>query len=99
MKLILYTNYYKVGTISQHSIEISATYYSINKSELYIYRKNKGFYRLDINKIHLISIPTGGYFNYIELNSGKPCGILPAETTKDELLKLLRLGGGEYENN
>lgn len=90
MKLTLYTNFAIEGSINRHTVELQATYFSINKNELYIYRQNKGFYRLDVNKIYQISIPSRGYFNYITINDGKVVDVLPRETTKKEILNLLR---------
>jgi len=90
MKLIIYTNYGIRGSINRHAIEVEATYFSVDKNELYIYKQNKGFYRLDINKIYQISTPSRGYYNYITLNEGKIIDVLSEETTKKELLELLK---------
>lgn len=90
MKLIIYTNYGIKGSINRHTVELEVTYFSVDKNELYIYRQNKGFYRLDINKIYQFSIPSRGYYNYITLNEGKIIDVLSKETTKKELLNLLK---------
>ena len=90
MKLIIYTNYGIQGSIKRHTVEVEATYFSVNKNELYIYKQNKGFYRLDINKIYQFSILSRGYYNYITLSEGEFVDILSVETTKKELLELLK---------
>lgn len=90
MKLILYANFGIEGSINRHKVELQVTYFSLDKNELYIYKQNKGFYRLDTNKIYRISIPVRGYYNYITLNDGKFIDILSEKTTKKELLELLK---------
>lgn len=90
MKLILYTNFGIEGSINRHTVELQVTYFSVDKNELYIYKQNKGFYRLDINKIYRISIPARGFFNYITLNDGKFVDVLAKETAKKEILELLK---------
>ena len=91
MKLNLYTNFAIEGSCRRHILEISVTYYRVNidKKELYVYIKNKGYHTFDTSKIYDMSTKANGYNNHITFNEGRFCNILPQKTTKNDLLKLL----------
>ena len=91
MRLKLYTNYAIKGTCRRHVLELSVTYYHINidRNELYVYIKNKGYHTFDTSKIYDMSTRANGYMNHITFNEGRFCDILPQKTTKKDLLNLL----------
>ena len=91
MRLNLYTNFAIEGSCRRHVLELSVTCYRINidKKELYVYIKNKGYHTLDTSKIYDMSTRVSGYNNHVTFNEGGFCNILPQKTTKNDLLKLL----------
>ena len=91
MKLNLHTNFAIEGSCRRHVLELSVTYYRVNidKKELYVYIKNKGYHTFDTSKIYDMSTRTNGYNNHITFNEGRFCDILPQKTTQKDLLKLL----------
>lgn len=89
MKLELITNYAIKGSINRHVVNIDATYFSVDiqKETLYLYRKNKGYILIDLNKIFEIDVYNRGYINRIEVNDGKIIEILPKEHDVNILIK------------
>ena len=89
MKLKLITNYSIKGSIDRHIVNIDATYFSVDiqKKTLYVYRKNKGYILIDLNKIFEIDVYDRGYINRIEVNDGKIIEILPKEHDVRNLIK------------
>lgn len=87
----IYTNYFIEHSIERHFIDLRYTYFSIdvNKKWLYIFLKSHGYNSLDLTKCHEIIIG-GNYQNHITLNDGKCIDILPKETSKSDLLNLLK---------
>lgn len=89
MRLELITNYAIKGSIDRHVVSINATYFSVDiqKKTIYIYRKNKGYTLIDLDKIFEIDIYNRGYVNRIEINDGKIIEILPKEYNVSDLIK------------
>ena len=98
MKIELITNYAIKGSINRHIVSINATYFSVNiqKGTIYIYRKNKGYILIDLNKIFEIDIYNRGYINRIEINDGKIIEVLPKEYDVSILIK--KVGGKDGAN-
>lgn len=92
MKLELITNYVIEGSIDRHVVSVDATYFSVDiqKGTLYLYRKNKGYILIDLNKIFEVDVYNRGYINRIEVNDGKIIEILPKEYDVSVLIKKSR---------
>lgn len=92
MELIVYTNYMKDDTGYLHVVKIPMNYFSYyhRTNELFVYEEEKGFTKLNVDKIRQIGVRgEGGYCNSIFFNKEKEVEHLPKDMPQEEVLKLL----------